>query len=795
MPLFSGSQDDVMSFNDFLHMYDDLVGNNAAYSNSAKLMYLKSYLRGNALDTIKHLSNDEQNYALARKFLTEEYLDTDIIVEEHIRKLHNLKSPSAKDFPAIRAFFNTARASVYELKAFGYNALEDDTLGSKIVSFMICEKLPTNFKLKLSSILQTDFPSTKQLMDNYNTVINKQHISAVCVNTDEQHTMLQSGLTLMCNNINKGQTVILPSMSVIMHVNDQKTCELVRCMIDYGSQASYISEDLARKLGFDLSTPKTCFNVKTCIGVKELSYSSVTCDVIFTPDSTARHTFLVDPAMNLEYEVPGIKSLVEHLQANGARLADSFFNDITSDTVGDFDCLLGSDIIGALKPLKTVDLALGTALEIEHLFSVESLGIKESDESISAQEKRLVDSFTEEVEFKDGKYFVKVPFYDIVSQVPTNYDVAFATMKKVRQKLIKRQLADSYTAVFEQQLRDGIIEEINPKEPTSNQRVFIPHHPVVKTDEQTTTKIRPVFNCSLKTSNQPSLNEACFGGIDLLNDLVQLLMRFRTNNHVLLADIEKAFLQIYLKYEEDKDRFCFLWETDDGMKMYRFRTILFGLNCSPFILNHIIQLHLQKYEHALAAIALKESLYVDNFIFTTSNQQKLVDIYEDARQIMNEGGFNLRSWMSNHPSLVDIMTSEGTLHQHEAPAEKVLGYMYDTKQDEMILADFIFEEKDHSITKRQLLSNISKIFDPLSLVLPVTIRGRLLMKKVWKDGTAWDEDVSLEVYREWMKLKEDLNALRDLKFQEGRSAQKTTNQLNSISSVTEARLATDSLAT
>ncbi|KAF0287904.1 hypothetical protein FJT64_013740 [Amphibalanus amphitrite] len=337
MPLFSGSQDDVMSFNDFLHMYDDLVGNNAAYSNSAKLMYLKSYLRGNALDTIKHLSNDEQNYALARKFLTEEYLDTDIIVEEHIRKLHNLKSPSAKDFPAIRAFFNTARASVYELKAFGYNALEDDTLGSKIVSFMICEKLPTNFKLKLSSILQTDFPSTRQLMDNYNTVINKQHISAVCVNTDEQHTMLQSGLTLMCNNINKGQTVILPSMSVIMHVNDQKTCELVRCMIDYGSQASYISEDLARKLGFDLSTPKTCFNVKTCIGVKEMSYSSVTCDIIFTPDSTARHTFLVDPAMNLEYEVPGIKYLVEHLQADGARLADSFFNDITSDTVGDFD--------------------------------------------------------------------------------------------------------------------------------------------------------------------------------------------------------------------------------------------------------------------------------------------------------------------------------------------------------------------------------------------------------------------------------------------------------------------------
>ena len=225
-------------------------------------------------------------------------------------------------------------------------------------------------------------------------------------------------------------------------------------------------------------------------------------------------------------------------------------------------------------------------------------------------------------------------------------------MKKVRGKPSKRQPTDTYTAVFEQQLRDGIIEEVDPNKATSNQRVFIPHHPVVNTHAQTTTKVRPVFNCSLKIGNRPSLNEACFRGIDLLNDLVTLLLRFRTNDYILLADIEKAFLQVYLKHEEDKDRFCFLWETDEGVKMYRFRTILFGLNCSPFILNHIIQLHLQSFSSAVAAAALKESLYVDNFIFSTSDEQKLIDIYSDARRIMKEGGFNLRSWMSNHPQLV-----------------------------------------------------------------------------------------------------------------------------------------------
>ncbi|KAF0288908.1 hypothetical protein FJT64_012796 [Amphibalanus amphitrite] len=867
MPLFSGTQDDVMSFNDFLKMFDDLIGNNSAYNQSAKLMYLKSYLRGNALDTIKHLSTEEKNYTIARKFLTEEYLDTDVIVEEHIRKLHDLTPPPARDLPALRAFFNTARTSVYELKAFGYDALEDGTLGSKIVSFIICEKLPVNFKVKLSAILHTDYPSTRQLLENFNAVIkslmkttpakqetkhttdlsskpkqlkttevtgsakpaksslqrfqtsaepikktpshstskfkacklcegahsmlkcsaytsprtriqrlkdlelctkcsgshkltdcksqtsglsypctlcgSKQHISAVCVVKPGETTPLQSGMRLICNSLQKGQTVLLPSMTVIMHNGERS--ELVRCMIDVGSQASYISEELAVKLGCPLEAPKTTYKVKTCIGVQEKNYRTATSDIIFTPTASAHHCFLVDPEMSLEYEIPGVTSLVQFLRAQGVRLADSFFSHSTNDVIGGFECLLGADIIGAIKPMRSVDLGTGTAFEVqdglilfgsvdgyfeqlnlkentehdedlhvgnrklEHLFSIESLGIRETDESVSARERRLVEEFSNEVELRDGKYFVRVPFYDSVTKVPGNHDVALATMKKVRNKLAKRGLADSYTAVFEQQLRDGIIEEVDYNKPSTNQRVFIPHHPVVKTDAQTTTKIRPVFNCSLKIGDRPSLNEACFRGVDLLNDLVTLLMRFRTNKHILLADIEKAFLQIYLKYEEDKDKFCFLWETDDGLKMYRFRTILFGLNCSPFILSHIIQIHLSKYS-------------------TT------------------DGGYS----------------AQGVAHG--AVTEKVLGYLYDAKQDTISLSDFNFEENQQGITKRQLLSNISKVFDPLSLALPVTIRGRILMKQVWTEGTAWDEDVSPAVLAEWQRLKKDLLSLREFQF-------------------------------
>ena len=51
-------------------------------------------------------------------------------------------------------------------------------------------------------------------------------------------------------------------------------------------------------------------------------------------------------------------------------------------------------------------------------------------------------------------------------------------------------------------------------------------------------------------------------------------------------------------------------------------------------------------------------------------------------------------------------------------------------------------------TKRKVLSQISKVYDPLNLTWPVTIRGRVLMRKVCKWKVDWDQQVrSRNVYQ------------------------------------------------
>ena len=91
------------------------------------------------------------------------------------------------------------------------------------------------------------------------------------------------------------------------------------------------------------------------------------------------------------------------------------------------------------------------------------------------------------------------------------------------------------------------------------------------------TKIRPVFNyCSLRNKGVPSLNDVAYPGVDLLNPLLGLLNYVRTNNFALLTDIQKAFLNIFLFDNTDRNKLSFILFYDN--KIHFFGIILFCLD-------------------------------------------------------------------------------------------------------------------------------------------------------------------------------------------------------------------------
>ncbi|GBP34196.1 hypothetical protein EVAR_30749_1 [Eumeta japonica] len=67
-------------------------------------------------------------------------------------------------------------------------------------------------------------------------------------------------------------------------------------------------------------------------------------------------------------------------------------------------------------------------------------------------------------------------------------------------------------------------------------------------------------------------------------------------------------------------------------------------------------------------------------------------------------------------------------------------------------------------TKRQFLSLIMSIFDPLDLLCPVTIKGKILMQRIWRSGIGWDDVLHERDYARWVDYLDEVRKLSQLRI-------------------------------
>ncbi|KAG1713941.1 hypothetical protein GQR58_002015 [Nymphon striatum] len=390
---------------------------------------------------------------------------------------------------------------------------------------------------------------------------------------------------------------------------------------------------------------------------------------------------------------------------------------------------------------------------LEDFFSLESIGIKED---ISSYDQNQTDKFRNSIEFRDGHYHIDLPWNeDILRNVPSNYQISKTLANKIWFNTVRKGRHNEYLKVFKEQEELGIIEEI-PGGYDPDDHIWIPHHPVVKEDPLTTTKIRPVFNCSLKIAGKPSLNEAAYPGTDLMNNLLGLINYLRFNNITLISDIAKAFLMIKLKSPADKNRFSFIIYNNGKYKAYRYNTIIFGFITSPFILNFILKHHVENQQNLYLKNTLQNQFYVDNFIYTCDRSQEAVDMYLRSKEVMKQGGFDLREWNSNDQNvLIHIPKTE----KSKDLVCKVLGYLYNTDDDTLGIKNKTLNIE--AKTKRNILSSIASIFDPLGFLNPFIIKGKLLMRQMHQAKLDWDDKVDQIIKTEWLSFCSDFDKIKN----------------------------------
>ncbi|XP_026476370.1 uncharacterized protein LOC113381966 [Ctenocephalides felis] len=248
---------------------------------------------------------------------------------------------------------------------------------------------------------------------------------------------------------------------------------------------------------------------------------------------------------------------------------------------------------------------------------------------------------------------------------------------------------------------------------------YIPHFAVEK--ESSSTPLRVVFDASAKNSEFTSLNEILHVGPKLQTDICSILLNFRFGPIALTADIKQMYRNIWVR-KQDRKYQKILWRPfpDAPIGIYELNTVTFGLSSSPFqAIRTIKQLsrdECSKYSQSISRI-LENDVYIDDVVTSIDSLDSAKTICEGLQTVLSSGGFELKKWESNNSNLRKLFSDSDVQNKHFSKSDfqmesstKVLGLKWDPLSD-----NFSFEIKLtwRKWTKRQLLSVIARIWDPL----------------------------------------------------------------------------------
>ena len=131
----------------------------------------------------------------------------------------------------------------------------------------------------------------------------------------------------------------------------------------------------------------------------------------------------------------------------------------------------------------------------------------------------MCENFESDIKFENQRYVVKLPAKENHPLLPDNYNASLKRLDKLKIRLEKiEHLLKSYDDIFQEQIKLGIIEEVNSPG-IFNNVTYLPHGEVIK-ENRSTTKICVVFDASVKVKDNPSLNDILYKGPCLLPKLI-----------------------------------------------------------------------------------------------------------------------------------------------------------------------------------------------------------------------------------------------------------------------------------
>lgn len=392
----------------------------------------------------------------------------------------------------------------------------------------------------------------------------------------------------------------------------------------------------------------------------------------------------------------------------------------------------------------------------------------DSDEHFSQDDKRFLSVVKEGIHHNEGKIEMPLPLREENCRLPDNRLMALQRLNGLKKRLQgDPQMHDEYKDFMEEMIRNKHAERIEEKiEPEEGKIWYLPHHAV---RHPTKKKLRVVFDCSARFRGT-SLNDVLCQGPDLINSLVGLLCRFRLHRIAFACDIEKMFFQ-FLVNDEHRNFLRFLWWNNGNLQEepceYRMRVHLFGATSSPSCAMYGLRQVANNNRDEFGDIAsefLQHDFYVDDGLKSVGTEEEAIKIIHSSREMCRKSGIRLHKFVSNSRRVLESVPKEDRAvtewHLNFQPqVERTLGIHWCIQSDTL---QFRISLRDCPLTRRGILSTVCSIYDPLGIVAPVILEGKLILRLICQDGKDWDDPISEESRERWQTWRSQLHLLEKI---------------------------------
>ncbi|XP_055604354.1 uncharacterized protein LOC129752604 [Uranotaenia lowii] len=370
--------------------------------------------------------------------------------------------------------------------------------------------------------------------------------------------------------------------------------------------------------------------------------------------------------------------------------------------------------------------------------------------------------------------------YDFV-EFPDSYPMCLRRLQCLERRMGKEPaMRDNIVRQIEEYQQKGYCHRATPDElqqADPRRTWYLPLGAV--TNPKKPGKVRLIWDAAAKVDGV-SLNAMLLKGPDQLTSLPAVLFRFRQYPVAVCGDIREMYHQILIR-EADRSAQRFLWRSDPNQQpeVFVMDVATFGSTSSPATAQYVKNINARLFADKYPA-AVEEAIsghYIDDYVTSFRSVAEAKEVTSQVRAIHQHGGFELRQFCSNSDEVMQFL---GEVKAHPVKnmcptkgenSERVLGILWDTEHDELRFPTKMREDMVKLITtqekptKRQILRCVMTMFDPLGLLAPYLIFGKIIIQEAWRKELGWDEPVDDETHQQWLKWVQMLEHINDIGIQ------------------------------